>query len=88
MHYNFRPFTAVTRVRHPLGWPTTIFTNPEIHLPGKSAGEIGHYFDPAYHAVSRELGGILLLGDAIIGHPPAALGLIPEQKLRLYFTGR
>ena len=52
-----------------------------IHLPGKSAGEIGLYFDPAHHAVSRELGGILLLGDAIIGHPPGALGLIPEPKL-------
>jgi glyoxylase-like metal-dependent hydrolase (beta-lactamase superfamily II) len=36
-----------------------------IHLPGKSAGEIGLYFDPAHHAVSREMGGILLLGDAI-----------------------
>ena len=30
-----------------------------IHLPGKSAGEIGLYFDPAHHAVSREMGGIL-----------------------------
>jgi glyoxylase-like metal-dependent hydrolase (beta-lactamase superfamily II) len=39
-----------------------------IHLPGKSAGEIGLYFDPAYHALSREIGGILLLGDAIIGN--------------------
>ena len=52
-----------------------------IHLPGKSPGEIGLYIDPAHHAVSRELGGILILGDAIIGHPPSALGLIPEQKL-------
>jgi glyoxylase-like metal-dependent hydrolase (beta-lactamase superfamily II) len=52
-----------------------------IHLPGKSAGEIGLYFDPAYHAVSREMGGILLLGDAIIGNPPGALSLIPEPKL-------
>jgi len=52
-----------------------------IHLPGKSAGEIGLYFDPAYHAVSREMGGILLLGDAIIGDPPGALSLIPEPKL-------
>ena len=52
-----------------------------IHLPGKSPGEIGLYIDPALHAISRELGGILLLGDAIIGHPPGALGLIPEQKL-------
>ena len=52
-----------------------------IHLPGKSAGEIGLYLDPAHHAVSRELGGILLLGDAIIGNPPGALSLIPEPKL-------
>jgi glyoxylase-like metal-dependent hydrolase (beta-lactamase superfamily II) len=52
-----------------------------IHLPGKSPGEIGLYFDPAHHAVSREMGGILLLGDAIIGNPPGALSLIPEAKL-------
>ena len=51
-----------------------------IHLPGKSAGEIGLYFDPAHHAASREMGGILLLGDAIIGNPPGALSLIPEPK--------
>ncbi len=52
-----------------------------IHLPGKSPGEIGLHLDPAHHALSRELGGIVLLGDAIIGHPPGALGLIPEHKL-------
>jgi glyoxylase-like metal-dependent hydrolase (beta-lactamase superfamily II) len=52
-----------------------------IHLPGKSAGEIGLYFSQAHHALSREMGGILLLGDAIIGNPPGALGLIPEPKL-------
>jgi glyoxylase-like metal-dependent hydrolase (beta-lactamase superfamily II) len=52
-----------------------------IHLPGKSPGEIGLYLDPAYHTVSREMGGILFLGDAIIGNPPGALGLIPEQKV-------
>jgi glyoxylase-like metal-dependent hydrolase (beta-lactamase superfamily II) len=52
-----------------------------IHLPGKSAGEIGLYFDPTHHAFSREMGGILLLGDAIIGNPPGALSLIPEPKL-------
>jgi glyoxylase-like metal-dependent hydrolase (beta-lactamase superfamily II) len=52
-----------------------------VHLPGKSPGEIALYFDPAHHAVSRELGGILLLGDAIIGHPPGTLALIPEPKL-------
>ena len=52
-----------------------------IHLPGKSAGEIGLHFDPAHHAISREMGGILLLGDAIIGNPPGALSLIPKPKL-------
>jgi glyoxylase-like metal-dependent hydrolase (beta-lactamase superfamily II) len=52
-----------------------------IALPGKSAGEIGLYFDPAHHAVSRQMGGILLLGDAIIGNPPGALSLIPKPKL-------
>jgi glyoxylase-like metal-dependent hydrolase (beta-lactamase superfamily II) len=52
-----------------------------IHLPGKSPGEIGLYFDPAHHAISGKMGGILLLGDAIIGNPPGALSLIPEAKL-------
>ena len=52
-----------------------------IHLPGKSAGEIGLYFSPAHHALSREMDGIVLLGDAIIGNPPGALSLIPESKL-------
>jgi glyoxylase-like metal-dependent hydrolase (beta-lactamase superfamily II) len=52
-----------------------------IHLLGKSPGEIGLYFDPAHHGVSRKLGGILLLGDAVIGNPPGELGLIPESKL-------
>jgi glyoxylase-like metal-dependent hydrolase (beta-lactamase superfamily II) len=52
-----------------------------IHLPGKSPGEIALYLEPAYHAVSRDRGGILVLGDAIIGNPPGALGLIPEEKL-------
>ena len=52
-----------------------------IHLPGKSPGEIGLYLEPTHHVVSRQLGGILVLGDAIIGHPPGALGLIPEEKL-------
>ena len=53
-----------------------------IHLPGKSAGEIGLYFDPAHHVVSREMGGILLLGDAIIGNPPGALRPDPEPARR------
>jgi glyoxylase-like metal-dependent hydrolase (beta-lactamase superfamily II) len=52
-----------------------------IELPGKSPGEIGLYFDPAHHATSRDCGGIVLLGDAIIGHPPGALGLVPAAKL-------
>jgi glyoxylase-like metal-dependent hydrolase (beta-lactamase superfamily II) len=52
-----------------------------IHLPGKSPGEIGLYFDPAHHGVSRKFGGILLLGDAVIGNPPGGLSLIPDSKL-------
>ena len=52
-----------------------------IHLPGKSPGEIALYVEPAYHAASRDKGGILVLGDAIIGNPPGSLGLIPEEKL-------
>ena len=52
-----------------------------IHLPGKSSGEIGLYLEPAHNATSRDTGGILILGDAIIGNPPGALGLIPEAKL-------
>src|SRR5205823_4920482 len=49
-----------------------------IHLPGKSPGEIGLFMDRTVSAVSGDLGGILILGDAIIGHPPGSLGLIPE----------
>jgi glyoxylase-like metal-dependent hydrolase (beta-lactamase superfamily II) len=52
-----------------------------IHLPGKSPGEIGLYLSPAYHAAARDKAGILILGDAIIGNPPGALGLIPAEKL-------
>jgi glyoxylase-like metal-dependent hydrolase (beta-lactamase superfamily II) len=52
-----------------------------IHLPGKSPGEIGLYLGSAYHAAARDGAGILILGDAIIGNPPGALGLIPEEKL-------
>jgi hypothetical protein len=53
-----------------------------IHLPGKSAGEIGPYFDLAHHAVSRKMGGILFLGDAIIGNPPGAPNLISGALTR------
>jgi len=52
-----------------------------IHLPGKSPGEIGLYFFLTKQATSRDNGGILILGDAIIGNPPGALGLIPQEKL-------
>jgi len=52
-----------------------------IDLPGKSPGEIGLYLDPTLNVISQGVGGILILGDAIIGHPPGALGLIPEHKL-------
>jgi glyoxylase-like metal-dependent hydrolase (beta-lactamase superfamily II) len=45
-----------------------------IHLPGKSPGEIALLLE-------RDDGGVLFLGDAIIGNPPGALGLIPEHKL-------
>jgi glyoxylase-like metal-dependent hydrolase (beta-lactamase superfamily II) len=52
-----------------------------IHLPGKSPGEIGLYFDPAQNKISKELGGIVLLGDALIGHPPGHLRFVPDHKL-------
>ena len=52
-----------------------------IHLPGKSPGEIGLLMDRPGGAIAGDLGGILILGDAIIGHPPGSLGLIPEHKL-------
>ena len=52
-----------------------------IHLPGKSPGEIGLYFDPTRNRISREVGGIVLLGDALIGHPPGQLRFVPEHKL-------
>jgi glyoxylase-like metal-dependent hydrolase (beta-lactamase superfamily II) len=52
-----------------------------IDLPGKSPGEIGLYFEPEQHPVSRAAGGVILVGDALIGHPPGALGLIPAEKL-------
>jgi glyoxylase-like metal-dependent hydrolase (beta-lactamase superfamily II) len=45
-----------------------------IQLPGKSPGEIALLLE-------REHGGVLFLGDAIIGNPPGSLGLIPEHKL-------
>lgn len=52
-----------------------------IHLPGKSPGEIGLYFEPARNKISKEVGGIVLLGDALIGHPPGQLRFVPERKL-------
>jgi glyoxylase-like metal-dependent hydrolase (beta-lactamase superfamily II) len=52
-----------------------------INLPGKSPGEIGLYLGPGYHPAAQAKAGILILGDAIIGNPPGALGLIPEEKL-------
>lgn len=51
-----------------------------IDLPGKSPGEIGLLLERT-HPLAGDLGGILFLGDAIIGHPAGALGLIPEHKL-------
>jgi glyoxylase-like metal-dependent hydrolase (beta-lactamase superfamily II) len=52
-----------------------------IDLPGKSPGEIGPYFDPAHNELSKKLGGIVLLGDALIGHPSGHLRFVPEHKL-------
>jgi glyoxylase-like metal-dependent hydrolase (beta-lactamase superfamily II) len=52
-----------------------------IHLPGKSPGEVGFYIEPAHHKGALAAGGIMLLGDALIGHPPGQLGLIPPAKL-------
>jgi len=52
-----------------------------IHLPGKSPGEIGLYFDPSRNKISKQVGGIVLLGDALIGHPPGQLRFVPEHKL-------
>lgn len=45
-----------------------------IHLPdGKSPGECGFWW------VDRR---ILFLGDALIGKPPGALGMLPPEKFR------
>ncbi len=52
-----------------------------IHLPGKSPGEIGLYFEPSGNNISKEVGGIVLLGDALIGHPAGHLRFVPEHKL-------
>ena len=52
-----------------------------IHLPGKSPGEIGLYFEPSRHNLSKSVGGIVLLGDALIGHPAGKLRFVPENKL-------
>lgn len=52
-----------------------------IHLPGKSPGEIGLYFEPSRNKLSRDVGGIVLLGDALIGHPAGFLRFVPEPKL-------
>jgi glyoxylase-like metal-dependent hydrolase (beta-lactamase superfamily II) len=52
-----------------------------IELPGKSPGEIGLYFDPSRNKVSQQVGGIVLLGDALIGNPPGHLRFVPEHKL-------
>lgn len=52
-----------------------------IDLPGKSPGEIGLYFEPSRHNLSKDVGGIVLLGDALIGHPAGKLRFVPEHKL-------
>ena len=52
-----------------------------INLPGKSPGEIGLYFDPTRNKLSKTVGGIVLLGDALIGHPAGQLRFVPEHKI-------
>ena len=44
-----------------------------IHLPGKTPGEIGLYWERQQ--------GVVLLGDAIIGHPKGELMLLPDAVL-------
>jgi len=45
-----------------------------IHLPGKTAGEIGLYLERS--------GGTVILGDSLIGDPPGFLKLLPKEKLQ------
>jgi glyoxylase-like metal-dependent hydrolase (beta-lactamase superfamily II) len=52
-----------------------------IDLPGKSPGEIGLYFDPLRSKLFKEFGGIVILGDALVGHPPGLLRFVPSRKL-------
>ena len=52
-----------------------------IDLPGKSPGEIGLYFDPLRSKLLREFGGIVILGDALIGHPAGLLRFVSSRKL-------
>jgi glyoxylase-like metal-dependent hydrolase (beta-lactamase superfamily II) len=52
-----------------------------IDLPGKSPGEIGLYFDPMRSKLFREHGGVVILGDAIVGHPAGLLRFVPSRKL-------
>jgi glyoxylase-like metal-dependent hydrolase (beta-lactamase superfamily II) len=52
-----------------------------IDLPGKSPGEIGLYFDPLRSKLFREHGGIVILGDALVGHPAGLLRFVPSRKL-------
>ncbi len=52
-----------------------------IDLPGKSPGEIALYFDPLRSKLFREHGGIVILGDALVGHPAGLLRFVPSRKL-------
>jgi glyoxylase-like metal-dependent hydrolase (beta-lactamase superfamily II) len=52
-----------------------------IDLPGKSPGEIGLYFDPLRSKLFKECGGIVILGDALVGHPAGLLRFVPSRKL-------
>lgn len=44
-----------------------------LDMAGKTAGEIGLY--------REEGGGVLLLGDSLIGDPPGSLRLLPSEKI-------
>ena len=52
-----------------------------MDLPGKSPGEIALYFDPFRNKTSGEVGGVVLLGDALVGHPAGNLRLVPSRKI-------
>jgi glyoxylase-like metal-dependent hydrolase (beta-lactamase superfamily II) len=58
--------TVTEGERLPGGWRI-------VHVPGKTLGEV------ALHHPGD--GGVLLVGDTLIGDPPGAVRLVPDQKL-------